>query len=385
MAVTFDPASVIDLTRDLIQLRSVNPPGDEQPVAELLAGVMESYGLEVEVQVLAENRANVIGRLRGTGTGHLVLTGHLDVVPPGEQAWRHDPFGGEEEDGRLFGRGSADMKGGVAAMVTAAGLLARDGFKPKADLIVATTAGEEAGMLGAKAMVERASLAGSAYLVVGEPTDLDVFIAEKGVLWVRVKAFGRTAHGSMPHLGANAISVLARLIPPLEEYPFTFDEHPLLGSPTFGANVIRGGNKTNVVPDYAEVELDLRTVPGQDHEDMIAKIRSMAEEAAAEVPGEIRIEVEAFNDKGPVETAAEEELVTATVAAVGDVRGQEPFVGGVPYGTDAAFLGPGFGIPMVICGPGAQGMAHQPDESVETNQLVQAVDIYRDIARRLLG
>src|SRR5579884_185790 len=301
MAVTFDPASVIDLTRDLIQLRSVNPPGDEQPVAELLAGVMESYGLEVEVQVLAENRANVIGRLRGTGTGHLVLTGHLDVVPPGEQAWRHDPFGGEEEDGRLFGRGSADMKGGVAAMVTAAGLLARDGFKPKADLIVATTAGEEAGMLGAKAMVERASLAGSAYLVVGEPTDLDVFIAEKGVLWVRVKAFGRTAHGSMPHLGANAISVLARLIPPLEEYPFTFDEHPLLGSPTFGANVIRGGNKTNVVPDYAEVELDLRTVPGQDHEDMIAKIRSMAEEAAAEVPGEIRIEVEAFNDKGPVE------------------------------------------------------------------------------------
>src|SRR5579875_2366405 len=385
VAVSSDSPPVVTLTRDLIRLRSVNPPGDEQPVAELLARFMEAAGLDVEVQTLEPNRANVIGRLPGLGEGHLVLAGHLDVVPPGEQSWDHDPFAGDQVDGRLYGRGSADMKGGVAAMVTAVAELARGGFRPRADVIVAATAGEEAGMLGANAMVERRSLRGSAYLVVGEPTDLDVFIAEKGVLWVRVQVFGRTAHGSMPQLGANAISVLARLIPRLEAYPFTFAEHSLLGRPTLGAHVIRGGNKTNVVPDYAEVELDLRTVPGQDHGPMVETIRRLAEQASAEVPGDFRVEVNVFNDKGPVETAPEEQLVAATVQAVRQVRGEEPVVGGVPYGTDAAFLGPGFGIPMVICGPGAQGMAHQPDEYVETRQLIQAVDIYRGIAHRLLG
>lgn len=384
MDLHVDRDLVTQLAQDLIRIPSVNPPGDEQPAAEYLAGRLDEAGLGVELQQLEPGRAQVVGRLRGEGDGHLVLTGHLDVVPPGGQAWEHDPFGADMVDGRIYGRGSADMKGGVSAMAAALMTLAGSGFRPKADLILAATAGEEAGMFGAAAMVERQSLAGSRYLVVGEPSDLDVFIGEKGVMWLEIRALGRTAHGSMPWLGVNAVSYLARLIPRLEEYPFPWEESALLGRPTLSVNVIEGGNKTNVVPDVCRIEVDMRTVPGQDHGAILERIRAMASEVAGSFHDNLRVDVEVMNDKGPLETERGNTLVDAAVQAARAVRGREPTVGGVNYGTDAAYLGPGYGIPMIICGPGAPGMAHQPDEWVEVDQLVQAAQIYIELAQRLL-
>jgi succinyl-diaminopimelate desuccinylase len=277
------------------------------------------------------------------------------------------------------------MKGGVASIATALIALARSGFKPKADVILAATCGEEAGMIGAEAMVNRHSLEGAAYLVVAEPSDLNVFIGEKGVLWLTVRALGRTAHGSMPWLGANAISAIARLILRLEEYPFPWKESALLGHPTLSVNIIQGGNKTNVVPDVCEISVDMRTVPGQDHKAILARVREMAEESARETHVEMRVELEIENDKVSLETERSNPLVNAMFRSVEDVRGAAPLVGGVTYGTDAALLSPGYDIPMVICGPGAPGMAHQPDEHVEVEQLVQAAEIYVDLAQRLLG
>lgn len=396
---------VVELTRDLIRFPTVNPPGNELPAAQYLARRMEEFGLEVELQEIEENRANVIGRIRGEGDrltgsrprptgsrpqpagstpGHLVFTGHIDVVPPGGQEWQYPPFGGDLVDGRIYGRGSADMKGGVAAIVAALASLKRAGFRPRADVIAACTYGEEAGMVGAKGMTERRSLEGSRYLVVAEPSDLGVYVGEKGVLWVNVRALGRTAHGSMPHLGINAISYMARLIPRLEEYPFPYQESALLGKPTLSVNVIEGGNKTNVVPDVAEISIDMRTVPGQNHGHMVEQIREIAQSLASEFHSDLVIEVDIVQDQAPLETDRSEPLVDAMVQSVTDVRGA-PEVGGVPYGTDAAYLGPGFNMPMVICGPGAAGMAHQPNESVEVEQLVQATQIYADLARRLLS
>jgi succinyl-diaminopimelate desuccinylase len=382
---TIDPDLVIELTRELVRFQSVNPPGNELPAADFLAARLRELGLEAKVQVLEPNRANVLGRLPGTGDGHLVLTGHLDVVPPGGQAWEHDPFGADLVDGRIYGRGSADMKGGVAAMVAAMAALKASGFQPSADVLLAATCGEEAGMLGAGALVDNRSLAGARYLIVGEPSDLEVFIGEKGVLWFDVIAYGRTAHGSMPWLGVNAVSYLARLIPRIEACPFPWEESPLLGGPTVSINVISGGNKSNVVPDLARMTVDMRTVPSQSHEDILRRAREMAEELAREYHPELRVEIEIENDKQPIETDPAEALVGAVVAAAGDVRGQAPKVGGVTYGTDAAYLAPGYGVPMVICGPGAPGMAHQPDEWVPVEQLVQAAKIYVNAIRRLLG
>jgi succinyl-diaminopimelate desuccinylase len=376
---------VVRITRDLVRIQSVNPPGNEREAAEYLGNEMRALGLEVELQHLEEDRSQVIGRIRGEGAGHLVMTGHLDVVPPGGQEWQHDPFGAEVEEGRIYGRGSADMKGGVAAIVAAAAALVSGDFRPKADYVVAATAGEEAGLLGAAAMVEKRSLAGSRYLVVAEPSGLDVFVGEKGVLWLELKAFGRTAHGSMPWLGVNAVSFLSRLISRLEEYPFAFVESPLLGKPTISPNVIQGGNKINVVPDFCRVEVDMRTVPGQDHAAIVGEIRKLADEAAHDFDGGLRVEVGIVNNVAPLETDRADPLVDATVQAVRAVRGSSPAVAGVTYATDAAYLGPGFGLPMVICGPGASGMAHQPDEYVEIAQLVQAAEIYVELANKLIG
>ncbi|HEX8919705.1 MAG TPA: M20 family metallopeptidase, partial [Chloroflexota bacterium] len=377
---------VVDLTRELVRFPTVNPPGNERESAEFLGRRMEEMGLEVEVQTIAEQRANVLGRIRGRGEGpSLVLTGHLDVVPPGGQAWTRPPFDAVLEDGRIYGRGSCDMKGGVAAMVAAAATLVRDGFRPQGDIVLACTAGEEAGLQGALVMVERRSLEGAGFLVVAEPTDLNVYIGEKGVLWLRIFMRGRTAHGSMPWLGANAVSAMAQLIPALEAYPFPFKENILLGKPTLSVNVIEGGNKLNVVPDLCRMDVDLRTVPGQSHADIVAQVQSMANHIARSRHPDLRVEVEIDNDQQPLETHRDDALVLATVESVRTVCGRQPQVGGVTFATDAAQLGPAFDIPMVICGPGASTMAHQPDEYIEVDQLIQAVDVYVDLARRLMS
>lgn len=382
---TVDRDLVVELTQELIRFRSINPPGDEEPVAEFLAGRLREFGLDAQIQPVEPGRANLIGRLPGSGDGGLVLTGHLDVVPSGEQPWAHPPFDAEMADGQIYGRGSADMKGGVAAIVAAAAALAKSEFHPQADLILAFTAGEETGLFGAKKMAERKSLQGAKYLVVAEPTDLNVFIAEKGVLWVDIRAAGRTAHGSMPNLGINAVSYIARLIPRLEAYPFPFEESRLLGKPTLSVNVIQGGNKTNVVPDLCTVSIDMRTVPSQSHEALVAGIRRMAGEVAQEFDPDLQVEVEVVHDEPPVETDRAEALVKDTVEAVQKVRGAAPEVTGVMFATDAAVLTPTFDLPMVICGPGAPGQAHQPDEHVSVEQLVQAAQIYADLAVRMLG
>lgn len=270
-------------------------------------------------------------------------------------------------------------------MVTAAGALARSGFRPKADLIIAATAGEEGGLFGARGMVKTDVLAGSRCVVVGEPSGLEVFIGEKGVLWLDVQAYGRTAHGSMPWLGINAVSYMARLIARLEEYPFHFTESELLGRPTLSVNVIRGGNKTNVVPDACRISIDMRTVPSQSHREIIHGVERLAQEVAAGFDEGLRVQVIVDQDDGPVETDRSDALVEATVETVQRIRGRQPRVGGVTYGTDAAIFGPALNIPMVICGPGAPGMAHQPDENVEIEQLVQAAQIYADLAESLLS
>ena len=383
--ITPDRDLVVSLTQELIRFQSVNPPGNEKPAAEYLAARLRDLGLEAIIEDVEPGRANMVARVRGEGDGHLVFTGHLDVVPPGGQKWKHDPFAAELVDGRIYGRGSADMKGGVAAIATAMAALSAAGFKPKADVILAATCGEEAGMLGAQALAARDSLAGAGHLVVAEPTNLDVFIGEKGVLWVSIRALGRTGHGSMPWLGINAVSYMARLIPRLEAYPFPFDESELLGGPTISVNMIAGGNKVNVVPDVCEITIDLRTVPRQDHAGIVEALESLANEVAREFHPDLRVEVDVHEDVTSLETDRDDPLVQAMTASARSVRGVDPVVGGVTYGTDGAYLGPGYGIPMVICGPGAQGMAHQPDEYVEVEQLVQAAAIYIDLAQRLLG
>ena len=377
---------VVELTRALVRHDTVNPPGQERRLAEYLAGYCDQIGLRSEVQRIDGidgERANVIARLPGSGEAPpLILCGHLDTVPIGEVPWRFDPFAAEIVDGKIWGRGTSDMKSGLAAAVVAAGLIAESGARLKGDLIVAGTAGEEVDRIGAVRLIEAGSLPAGP-LLTAEPSGNDVYTAEKGALWLEIVARGRAAHGSMPELGANAIEHLARAIVALRSEELPHREHPLLGRPTLNVGTIHGGSKTNMVADSCSVTLDIRTVPGQDHQAIVDQVQRLIDRIGAAGP-ECPTEVRVINDAPPIETDPGDAFARDVVRAVADVTGRRVTPAGVMYYTDAAALVPALGVPMAICGPGRRELAHQVDEYVEIDRLIEAVAIYRRLIERRL-
>ncbi|HZQ98340.1 MAG TPA: M20 family metallopeptidase [Chloroflexota bacterium] len=380
-----DRDELVDVARAAVRVPTVNPPGDERALADQLAARLRAGTIAVELLHHDPARASLVGRVRGRGERPgLILTGHLDVVGPGEQPWRHDPFGGEVVDGRLYGRGSADMKGALAAMVAAALAIARTGAPIGGDLVLGFTAGEETDSFGAQALADAGLLDGADAVVIGEPTDLDVYIAEKGNLWLEITTSGRTAHASMPHLGRNAIYAMADVLEALESYRFPDPPHPLLGSPTLSVGTIRGGVRTNVVPDACAIEVDVRTLPGQSHERVAADVQELLAEVRRRRP-ELDVRVRLAYGRGAVATPPDAPIVREVVGAVADVVGRAPEPRGVMYATDGAVLVPALGIPMAICGPGPRELAHQTDEHVAVDALVAAARIYALVALRHLG
>ncbi len=379
-----EESEVVALVQELVRLCSVNPPGNEAAVAEAIARQAEAWGLETRLDVVCDGRPNVLVRLAGAGERRgLLLSGHTDTVPPGEVAWEREPLSGELADGLIWGRGATDMKAGVAAMLVAMATLARRGWRPKGDLLFAGTVDEEVASLGARHLRDTGGLNGVGWIVIGEPTNLDVVPTHRGALWLEITAYGKTAHGSMPDLGVNAILHLAELLRWLGERRFPYQPHPLLAPPSMNVGTIAGGVKTNVVPDRCVATVDLRTLPGQDHAAIVQDIRDLAAELESTVPG-LRVDVRIANDMPPVETPTDHPLVRTARAAIADALGAEPRVRGATYYTDGGVWVEA-GIPIVIFGPGDDRLAHQPNEGVEVGQVVQAVRGYIAIAERLLG
>ena len=369
-------AEVVGLCRDLVRFKSVNPPGDELEIAEYVADVLREAGLTVEMVPHTPTRASVLAWLKGNGEmPALLYTGHLDVVPVGAEEWSHDPFGGEVVEGKLWGRGSSDMKGGDAAMIVATKILAAANLPLKGDLILAFTAGEEGEQLGATELATRLESVPVQAVVVAEPSYNDVYLAEKGAFWLQITTHGKTAHGSMPHLGQNAIVMMTALLSELESLVVPYEEHPLLGGFTRSVNTIAGGVKTNVVPDRCEVTMDQRTVPGQDHGAILRGVKELIAELGQRLP-DFRASVEVINDRIPVASSPEEPVIQRFYDVVAEVVGERPVPKGVNYYTDGVVFAPALKAPMIICGPGDAKLAHQPNEYVETAKLVEATKIF---------
>jgi succinyl-diaminopimelate desuccinylase len=378
-------ADVIRFCQDLVRIKSVNPPGDELLAAQYVASTLKKAGLEVELVNHSETRASVLARLRSAPKKPgLLLNGHLDTVPVGSGKWEHDPFQADMAEDRIWGRGAADMKGGLAALMAAAKALSEGTISLQGDLIIAATAGEETDSLGAAAIAARPDLGPVQAVVIPEPSYNDLYIAEKGALWLELSTQGKTAHGSMPELGQNAIMMMVRLINELKKLTIPFKEHPLLGGFSQSVNTIAGGLKTNVVPDQCVVTVDMRTVPGQDHRAIVQQIEDLIADLSRRVPG-FKASVSVINDRIPIETSPEEPVVQSFADVVAEVTGQRPVPKGVRYYTDAVAFVPALKIPMIICGPGDARLAHQPDEHVEVAKLIEAARIYTLAALSLLG
>ena len=375
---------VVEMTSRSIQFDTTNPPGSEGALCRYFASILGDVGIESTLLDHGADRSSLVARIRGRGTRPgLLLTGHLDVVGRGDRPWRHDPWAGEVSGGRVYGRGASDMKGAVATMVAVVRAIKQIEDSLEGDLVLALTAGEETDSLGADAMLFAGLLNGLNGVIIGEPTDLDVYIAEKGNFWVEITTTGRTAHASMPELGHNAIADMAAIVSAIEVFQFEESPDPLLGGPTLSIGTIRGGVRPNVVPDGCGIEIDLRTIPRQSIKKVIADLRAVVARVSAS-RADIQAQVRLIQGREAVATDPTDPLVDEIVAAVGDIMGSRPVPTGATYSTDGAVLVPGLRIPMVICGPGVRAMAHQTDEYIEIAAMKRAADIYALCALRRL-
>ncbi len=380
-----DRDELIAFLQALIRIPSVNRPAagfGEAAAARLVADRMRAFGWSPVVEEAAPGRPNVIAVVDGGRPGPtLLFEGHTDVVTEGDAAaWRHPPFSAEIVDGRLYGRGAADMKAGVAAMIFAAAAVAREPFPGR--LVVAALVDEEGMMLGAKDFVRRGHARGLDAAVVCEPEGGEVCIAQKGAIRLRVEARGRMAHGAMPQHGIDPIPPLARFLlacgEAQDELQRVNGEHPHLGWDYITPTALGAGSpeQLNVIPDRAWALLDVRTTPRTVHRRLLQRLRERLE------PG---MTMEVIDDRPPTETPEDHPVVRAVVEAHRRVYGTPPRLGGVPGATDGTILWRDAGIPVVTYGPGGKWIAHQVDEYVEVDEVARAAEVYVEAARIFLN
>jgi succinyl-diaminopimelate desuccinylase len=346
---------------------TVNPPGNERVCLELLADILQRAGADVALHPMEEARGNLVARIEGgTNAKPLCFTGHVDTVPIGLAPWSFDPFCGTVRDGKLLGRGSSDMKSGVAAFVSAAcDYAASKDRKQPVELII--TSGEETGCEGAIALAQHQKLSQARALVVAEPTSNALANGHKGVLWLKALFAGKTAHGSMPHLGDNAAYKAADALQVLRDFQFGAASHQL-GSPTLNAGYVHAGININSVPDLAEIGIDIRTTPAIAH----GEIRKKLSDALGEA------KLESILDLAAVWTDANNAWLTQAKRVADGISGhacEVPFA--VSYFTDASALATAIGNPpIIVLGPGEAAMAHRTDEYCDVARIIEAKAIY---------
>ena len=389
---------LVALTRDLVRIPSVIKPGDPDGNEAAVAAFVESWlakeGFAVDVQEVARCRPNVVAWLGEPRNGRsLLLEGHTDVVTEGDPAaWSRPAFGGDIDAGRIWGRGAADMKGGLAAAMIAAAAIKRSGAPVGGRLVVGALVDEEGDMLGVRHFAGTPLGRALTAAIICEPEQNELCLEQRGVVWARVTLRGRMAHGAMPEAGANplaAAGTLVRHAPRLEQRLRRLCRRSRhLKPPTVTPTVVRGPvdglPQANVIPATAEVVLDVRLTPGPDAQTITAEIDAVCRTVADAHRG-VTVDWRPINGfRSATEVSRSEPLVRAMVAAVKTATGRRPVFGGVPGSTDGTILRETLGIPIVTCGPGHRLIPHQVDEYVEIQELVDAARIYTVSALKYL-
>ena len=384
MQISVDRDQLVQLLSDLVAIESINPSmkgakNGEAIIGNYIFDYLKGLGLEILRQEALPGRSNIFGKLPGADSKRrLLFEGHLDTMPV--EGMEIDPFHPRIEDGRLYGRGSCDVKASLAAMLLAL-KIAKEQGRPRADLYFLGSVDEEYTFKGILHFLKGGFWAQGA--VVGEPTELDVVIAHKGMVRWRIEVTGKAAHSSKPKEGINAVVKMARIICRIEDrmQPILARKtHPLVGSPTLSIGKIQGGIQINLVPDRCVIELDRRLNPGEDAKSVLETFEQLLDQMRAQDP-QLRVAMEEpFLVDHPLETKETEEVVGLAKSAVSAVRG-EAKVKGVPYGTDGSKTARA-GIPTIVLGPGNIDQAHTANEYVEIDQVVKATEIY---ARMMLA
>jgi acetylornithine deacetylase len=379
-------SDAVALTRELVRIDSRNPslvargPG-EANVAQALASVLDAWGFRVEVVDAAPGRPNVIARIGTPGGRTLMFNGHLDVV--GIDGMTHDPWSADANGhaDRIYGRGSSDMKAGIAAMCAAAaraGESALDG-----EIIVAAVADEEYESIGTRSLIERGVRADAA--IVTEPTRLAIMPAHLGFVWASVTTYGRAAHGSRWDIGVDAIrhaGILLAELDRMDDEELPTRTHALLGRPSVHASLISGGTGMSTYPDSCTVRIERRTIPGESPESVRRELESACSRARARQP-KFRANVDVTFAQEPSDVSVDAPIVRALRGAL-DASGETARIEGMTAWTDAALLNAA-GIPAICFGPGDISLAHAAEEWVSVSEIERATNVLARLVTEWFG
>jgi len=373
-----------ELLKKLIQAETTGEKG-ELAAAEVISKELHQSGIDSSIDSWDQIRANIFANVKSAGRrAGLLFACHLDVVGPGEASWKYPAFTPVEIDGKIYGRGSVDMKGGVAAAVTAVRQIVDSGIKLQGNISFSAVAGEETDSIGARRFVdnkdwlEEFAPNGLAGVIIPEPTNFEVVIAHRGMLWLEVITMGKAAHSSAPQLGINAIESMRLILDELDNYEIKTKPHKLLGTSSMSINTITGGKAMNVVPDKCSIGIDFRTLPAQDHGEIVADLQKIFTKLKDE-NGDFEAAVSVLRQVQPLETDNNNEFVKTFCSAVGTDKTKA-----VGYTTDGPYFA-SLGAPIVIFGPGKPDLCHKPDEYIDIADLEKGVEYYKNIILKFLA
>lgn len=369
---------MIDTLKRLISAKSTLEVG-EVSAAQVVAQEASRRGIRCDVDIWGGNRANAIARIPSSGQkpGILFLA-HIDVVDADAASWKSQPFEAFEQGGRIYGRGAVDMKGGTAAVLDAMGRVAASGTSLKGDVYLAGVGGEETDSAGIERFVSQTSGLGPlAGIVVCEPTALRIVTAHRGMVWVKITTKGKSAHGSMPHLGINAVENMLEVLAEVRKMDSAPVKHPRLGTGTMGINRIQGGVATNIIPDSCSAEVDVRIVPGQTTTATFERFERLVENMHAADP-KFRARLDVLKRCEALETDDASPFVRGMCQATGISETTS-----VGFTTDGPWLVP-MGVPIIIFGPGNPELCHKADEYIEVEEMEKAARHYQSIIRHFL-
>jgi len=364
-------ADAVSWTQSLVRIPNVNPPGGEREVALFCAEQMRALGLGITVDEFEPGRANFLVCAGNREDIGILFNGHMDVVPADGEWTQCKPFSGEMRDGKIWGRGSSDMKSGCAAAMAALKALVKSGTKLEKGVCLCFVADEERVNKGAKRLRDTTKLHAEA-CVVCEPTQLQVHYGHRGYTSYYIRTYGQACHASMPANGENAIYKMAKAIGLLEGYANRLAERedPLLGRISLSVGMIHGGVALNVVPPFCEAEVEIRPFPQIDASQLCEEMRALLGNLA-----EVEIRSNLRGSLLPLDS----ELIRAASKSIERVTGAPATVARFPACSEASFFSVGYGIPTLLLGPGDIGCAHKPDERVSVQEIEQAVDIYLEL------
>jgi succinyl-diaminopimelate desuccinylase len=393
-----DRGELVKLTQDLVRIDSVIRPatgGTEKGVVRFIVDwIRRELGVEPLVEEVVPGRENIIVTLDSGKPGPcLMLEGHTDVVSEGERSrWTHDPFGAEIVDGKIYGRGSCDMKAGVAVALLTAAAFRRSGVPWMGRIKLGLVCDEEGMMQGIKHYIRAGHADDVSACLVPEPEENQLCLSMKGAMRAIVRVQGRMAHGAMPLAGINPNTRLARIIVAFEAFEETEKKRcgadPYLGLPSVTFTVIHSpppGSpaQLNVMPGEAEGYVDIRTVPAQDHATVRGQLQAILEGLAGTDP-DFKASIEFIEDRPVVAITKDEPIARVSAQAYREITGREPRYNGVPGATDGTFLSAWKKVPCLVNGPGPRHIPHQADEYVEIDELVECARIYVLAAHRYL-